>query len=168
LRRHWSEPNGERAGTAPPGSVYAFAPDWKEEQVHRHLAKTRSIMQADGCKGYAKLYDPDPDGSPRLREAACWAHLRRDFHDEWDKTKSAITRVALDRTSALHDIEREITGRPADIRLAARQKYSSPKVAAGPVAVWCRSFDSVMYSKGDDSWAQEEQTNFVRTRFELH
>ena len=32
----------------------------------------------------------------------------------------------------------------------------------GPVAVWCRSCDSVMCSKGDDSWAQEEQTNFAK------
>jgi transposase len=130
------------AGASPPGSVYAFAPDWKEEHVHRHLAKTRGILQADGYKGYAKLYDPDPDGTPRLRGEedqrafrgkarptnACWAHLRRDFHDEWDKTKSAIAREALDRIGALYDIEREITGQPAEIRLAARQKHSAPKV----------------------------------------
>lgn len=56
-----------------------------------------------------------------MREAACWAHLRRDFHDEWSRTKSAITREAPARIGALYDIEREITGRPADIRLAARQ-----------------------------------------------
>ena len=58
------------------------------------------------------------------------AHLRRDFHDEWDKTKSAIAREALDCISTLYDIEREITGRPADIRLATRQKHSALKVAA--------------------------------------
>lgn len=33
----------------------------------------------------------------RLREAACWAHLRRDFHDFWASTKSEIAREALDR-----------------------------------------------------------------------
>lgn len=26
------------AGASPPGAVYTFAPDWKEEHVHRHLA----------------------------------------------------------------------------------------------------------------------------------
>ena len=83
------------AGTAPPGAVYRFAPDWKQEHVHSHLARTRGILQADGYKGYAKLYDPDPDGTPRLQEASCWAHLRRDFHDEWDKTKSTIAREAV-------------------------------------------------------------------------
>ena len=31
------------AGAAPPGAVYTFAPDWKEEHVHRHLANTRGM-----------------------------------------------------------------------------------------------------------------------------
>jgi len=147
--RIWAYIRDQRpwAGTSPPGAVYAFAPDWKEEHVHRHLAKTRGILQADGYKGYAKLYDPDPDGTPRLREAACWAHLRRDFHDEWDKTKSAIAREALDRIGALYDIEREITGRPADIRLAARQTHSASKVAA--FFAWAESQLSLIPGKGD-------------------
>ncbi|MCH8467693.1 MAG: AI-2E family transporter [Roseinatronobacter sp.] len=38
----------------------------------------------------------------------------------------------------------------------------------GPVAVWCRSFDSVMCNKGDEPWAQEERKNFEKTRCELH
>ncbi|MEQ8375739.1 MAG: IS66 family transposase [Roseibium aggregatum] len=147
--RIWAYIRDQRpwAGTAPPGAVYVFAPDWKEEHVHRHLAKTRGILQADGYKGYAKLYDPDPDGSPRLREAACWAHLRRDFHDEWDKTKSAIAREALDRIGALYDIEREINGCPANIRLAARQKHSAPKVAA--FFDWSESQLTLIPGKGD-------------------
>lgn len=147
--RIWAYVRDQRpwAGTSPPGAVYAFAPDWKEEHVHRHLAKTRGILQADGYKGYAKLYGPDPDGTPRLREAACWAHLRRDFHDEWDKTKSAIAREALDRIGALYDIEREITGHPADIRLAARQKHSAPKVAA--FFAWSESQLTLIPGKGD-------------------
>lgn len=147
--RIWAYIRDQRpwAGTAPPGAVYDFAPDWKEEHVHRNLANTRGILQADGYKGYAKLYDPDPDGTPRLREAACWAHLRRDFHDEWDKTKSAIAREALDRIGALYDIEREITGRPAEIRLAARQTHSAPKVAA--FFAWAERQLALIPGKGD-------------------
>jgi transposase len=135
------------AGTAPPGAVYRFAPDWKQEHVHSHLARTRGILQADGYKGYAKLYDPAPDGTPRLQEASYWAHLRRDFHDEWDKTKSAIAREALDRIGALYDIEREINGQPADIRLAARQKHSAPKVEA--FFAWSESQLTRIPGKGD-------------------
>jgi len=38
----------------------------------------------------------------------------------------------------------------------------------GPVAVWCRSYDSVMCSKEDEPWAQEERKNFEKTRCEWH
>jgi transposase len=68
------------AGASPLGAVYRFAPNWKEEHVLSHLADARGILQADGYKGYAKLYKPGPDGVTRLREAACWAHLRRARH----------------------------------------------------------------------------------------
>ena len=60
-------------GASPPGAVYRFAADWKEEHVLGHLADARGILQADGYKGYAKLYAPEPDGTQRLREAACWS-----------------------------------------------------------------------------------------------
>lgn len=65
-----------------------------------------------------------------MREAACWAHLRRDFHDFWVSTKSEIAREALDRIGNIYDIERDINKQPADVRHATRQKLSQPKVAA--------------------------------------
>jgi len=34
----------------------------------------------------------------------------------------------------------------------------------GPVTVWCRSFDHVMCSKGDEPWAQAGRMNFARMR----
>ena len=34
----------------------------------------------------------------------------------------------------------------------------------GLVTVWCRSFDSVMCSKGDEVWAQSGRMNFARMR----
>jgi transposase len=80
----------------------------------------------DGYKGYAKLDAPERGGVPRLREAACWAHLRRAFHVFWASNKSEIAREALDRIGKLYDIERDINGQPADVRHAARQKYSLP------------------------------------------
>jgi transposase len=130
--RVWTYVRDQRpwAGAAPPGAVYRFAPDWKEEHVRTHLQKTEGILQADGYKGYAKLYDPGPDGAVQLREAACWAHLRRDFHDVWTSTGSAIAREALDRIGALYDIERSISGQPAEVRRTVRQEQSKPKVEA--------------------------------------
>ncbi len=130
--RIWAYVRDQRpwSGTAPPGAVYQFAPDWKEEHVLAHLGETSGILQADGYKGYAKLYATDLSGKSQFREAACWAHLRRDFHDVWTTTKSEIAREALDRNGALYDIEREISGKPAELRLAVRQKESKPKVDA--------------------------------------
>jgi transposase len=130
--RIWAYVRDQRpwAGVAPPGAVYRFASNWKEEHVLSHLANARGILQADGYKVYAKLYEPQPDGVPRLREAACWAHLRRDFHDFWTSTKSEIAREALDRIGKLYDVERNINGQSADVRHAARQKLSQPKVTA--------------------------------------
>jgi transposase len=102
----------------------------KKKHVLAHLANARGILQADGYKGYAKLYLPEPDGTQRLREATCWAHLRCDFHDVWKSTKSEIAREALDRIGKLYDIDRDINGQPADVRHATRQKLIQPKVAA--------------------------------------
>jgi transposase len=135
------------AGTAPPGAVCYFAPDWKEDHVHEHLKQTRGILQADGYKGYAKLYEPEPDGTAWFQEAACWAHLRRDFRHIWTATKSEIAREALDRIRALYDAEREITGQPADLRLAARRKHSRPKDEA--FFAWSEQQLSCIPGKGD-------------------
>ena len=147
--RIWAYVRDQRpwAGTAPPGAVYAFAPDWKEDHVRHHLRNTSGILQADGYKGYAKLYAAAVDGKTRFREAACWAHLRRDFHDVWTETKSEIAREALDRIGALYDIEREITGRPADVRLSVRQQHSKPKVEA--FRVWAEQQLARIPGKGN-------------------
>jgi transposase len=147
--RIWAYVRDQRpwAGKAPPGAVYRFAPDWKEEHVREHLGRARGILQADGYKGYAKLYASTPDSAAPLREAACWAHLRRDFHDVWSATKSEIAREALDRIGALYDIERTITGQPAEIRLAARQEHSKPKVEA--FRAWAEQQLTRIPGKGD-------------------
>jgi len=147
--RVWAYVRDQRpwAGAAPPGAVYRFAPDWKEEHVREHLQKTEGILQADGYKGFAKLYDPGPDGAVQLREAACWAHLRRDFHDVWTSTGSAIAREALDRIGALYDIERSISGQPAEVRRAVRQEQSQPKVEA--FRTWAEQQLTRIPGKGD-------------------
>ena len=69
------------------------------------------------------------------------------IHGEWDKTNSTIARKALDRIGALHHIERVITGRSADSRLAARQKHCAPKVAA--FFAWSGSQLALTPGKGD-------------------
>ena len=130
--RIWAYVRDQRPwlGPKPPAVVYKFATDWKESHVLEHLSKARGILQADAYKGYAKLYQPEPDGSTRFKEAACWAHLRRDFHDVYDLTKSEIAREALDRIGALYDVERKIAGQSAEQRNALRQQHTAPRVEA--------------------------------------
>lgn len=134
-------------GRAPPGVVYRYAPNWKAEHVQNHLCNASGILQADAYKGYSKLYEPDAAGKPRFREAACFAHWRRDFHDIWKANKSSIAREALDRIGQLYDIEREIVGKPADVRRAVRQEHSKPKLDA--LRVWAEMQLTRIPVKGD-------------------
>ncbi|MEL6885312.1 MAG: IS66 family transposase [Pseudomonadota bacterium] len=130
--RIWTYVRDQRpwAGQAPPGAIYYFSPDRKGEHPRKHLADSAGILQADAYSGFKTLYEPRDDGSVQFREAACWAHLRRDFHDVWTGTKSEIAKKALDQIGKLYDIEREIKGLPAETRHAIRQEKSKPKVDA--------------------------------------
>jgi len=130
--RIWNYVRDQRpwVGQAPPGAVYYFSPDRKGEHPRKHLANSAGILQADAYTGFKALYEKRADGSAQFREAACWAHLRRDFHDIWTANKSEIAKEALDRIGQFYDIEREIKGMPADERLAVRQQKTKPKVDA--------------------------------------
>ena len=117
-------------GTAPPGAVYYFSPDRKGEHPRKHLASSRGILQADAYTGFKELYERRADGTAQFQEAACWAHLRRDFHDVWTSDKSGIAKEALDRIGKIYDIERQIAGQPAEVRRAVRQEKTKPQIDA--------------------------------------
>lgn len=136
-------------GTDPPAAAYYFSPDRKGEHPQRHLARFGGILQADAYGGFAKLYEPTLSAAqPRVREAACWAHLRRDFHhDVWKATGSTIARDALERIGRLYDIEREIAGQPAERRRDVRQARSRPQVDA--FRSWCERQLAGLPGKGD-------------------
>ncbi len=135
------------AGSDPPAAAYWFSPDHKGEHPREHLADFHGILQADAYKGFSKLYEPGPDGVARVREAACWAHLRRDFHDVWKATGSPIAREALERIGALYDIEAAINGQPRDVRHAVRQRESRPRVET--FRLWCERQLTLIPGKGD-------------------
>ncbi len=124
------------AGSDPPAAAYFFSPDRKSEHPQDHLTGFSGVLQADAYAGFKKLYEPDPKtGEPRIVEAACWAHLRRDFNDVFKATGSEIAKQALERIGKLYDIERAITGEKANVRKRIRQKMSAPIAAA--FKVWC-------------------------------
>ena len=134
-------------GRDPPGVAYYFSPDRKGEHPRGHLAGFAGVLQADAYGGFAKLYEAGADGVPRIREAACWAHLRRDFHDLWKATGSPLAREALERIGRLYDIEREIAGRPAERRREVRQARSRPEAEA--FRAWCQGQLARIPGKGD-------------------
>lgn len=134
-------------GTDPPAIAYYFSPDRKGEHPRLHLAGFQGVLQADAYAGFRKLYEAAGDGPARIREAACWAHLRRDFHDVWKGTGSPIAKEALDQIGALYDIERQITGQAALRRQEVRQARSGPRAEA--FRAWCEGQLARIPGKGE-------------------
>jgi transposase len=101
---------------APPAVWFTYSEDRKGEHPKLHLSKFSGILQADGYAGFHHLYE-----GGKIQEAACWAHVRRKFYDIHVANGSAIASEAVKRIGAVYDIEREIRGKPADLRREIRQ-----------------------------------------------
>lgn len=125
--RFWTYVRDERpsAGQAAPATWFAYSPDRKGIHPRRHLDGFAGVLQADAYSGLSKIYE-----GGEVKEASCWAHVRRYFFDIHEAQKSPIAAEALDRIAALYAIEKDIRGRPADQRLAARRARSRPLLDA--------------------------------------
>ncbi len=147
--RIWTYVRDDRpwAGPAPPAIAYYFSPDRKGIRPQEHLKDFAGILQADAYAGFQELYKPDPAGKVRIIEAACWAHLRREFHDLWTSQKLDLAKEALDQIGALYDIEREIHGLSAEERRSIRRSKSKPIVEA--FETWARAQLNAISRKGD-------------------
>jgi transposase len=117
--RMWTYVRDDRpAGSSePPAVTFYYAPDRKGERPWVHLAQFRGIFQADGFGGFNRLYR---DG--QIVEAACWAHVRRNFFEIERHNASPVAQEALHRIAALYAIETRIRGKPPDERRAVRQR----------------------------------------------
>ena len=111
------------AGRDEPAAVFfRYSPDRKGVHPQTHLQSFQGILQADGYAGFHHLY------GEQIREAACWAHVRRKFYDLHQATKSPIAFEAMQRIAALYAIESEIRGQTVDIRQAQRQARAGPLI----------------------------------------
>ena len=121
--RLWAYVRDERpwAGPAPPAVLYRYSPNRKGEHPRMHLAGFQGALQADGYAGFDGLYQDS-----RVVEAACWAHVRRRFHDLHITGTAPLATEAVQRIATLYQIERDITGKPAPERTAARQARAGP------------------------------------------
>jgi transposase len=108
---------------APPAVWFTYSEDRKGEHPRQHLSKFTGILQADGYAGFHHLYE-----GGRIVEAACWAHVRRKFHDIQVANGSATAAEAIERIGALYGIEREIRGKPVNLRHEVRQARARPLV----------------------------------------
>jgi transposase len=128
--RLWTYVRDDRpAGSAEPPAVwFAYSPDRKSERPNDHLRTFRGTLQADAFAGFNRLYEKGV-----IVEAACWAHVRRKFHDLYEAHASPIAKEALERIAALYGIEKEIRGRPTR-RKATGSKCTSA-ATAGIIAV---------------------------------
>ncbi len=123
IARIWTYVRDERswAGSTLPAVWFRYTPDRKGIHPRTHLADFSGALHADGYAGFEQLYE-----SGRIRELACWAHVRRKFFDLYEATQSPIAQEALDRIGALYGIEGEIRGRPPDERATIRHARAGP------------------------------------------
>ena len=121
--RLWTYVRDDRpaGSTEAPAVWFAYSPDRKSEHPADHLANFRGTLQADGFAGFNRLYEKG-----EIVEAACWAHVRRKFHDLFEAHASPIAKEALERIAALYGIEKEIRGRPPDERREIRNARARP------------------------------------------
>jgi transposase len=121
--RLWTYVRDDRpAGSADAPAVwFQYSPDRKGERPLAHLKHFAGVLQADGYAGFERIY-----ARGDVLEAACWAHVRRKFHDLHVANQAPIATEALIRIGALYAIEAEIRGRRPDQRQAARQARAGP------------------------------------------
>ena len=131
--RLWTYVRDDRpAGdTTPPGVWFAYSPDRKGEHPQGHLRHFAGTLQADAYAGFDQVYE-----TGRIREAACWAHVRRKFYDLQVAHKSPVAQEALERIAALYAIEKEIRGRPPDERREIRQTRARPLLESLHASGW--------------------------------
>ena len=142
--RLWTYVRDDRpAGSEAPAAVwFAYSPDRKGERPAKHLETYAGILQADGYAGFNKLYE-----TGCIVEAACWAHVRRKFHDLYQAHRSPIAKEALERIAQLYGIEQEIRGRSPAERQEVRQTRSRPLLEA--MHAWWKATLSKLSPKSD-------------------
>ena len=142
IARLWNYVRDDRpfGGPAPPTVLYYYSRNRKGEHPRAHLAHYTGILQVDRYAGFNDMFKSGWADKPMTR-ANYWAHSRRKFFELADidtqlKRKSKDAKLvisplafeAVQRIDLIFDIEREINGRAADVRLAVRRERIAPLV----------------------------------------
>jgi transposase len=130
----------------PPAAWFAYTPDRKGEHPQAHLSDFRGMLQADAYAGFDAIYEA---GS--IREAACWAHVRRKFYDLQVAHKSPVAEEALRRIAELYAIEADLRGRKPAERRQIRSERSRPLLES--LKQWLEETLEKLSRKSDTSLA---------------
>ena len=135
--RLWTYVRDDRpfAGPDPPAAVFCYSRNRKRRAPRSASCRVRRILQADAYAGFGDLYDGRRKPGP-ITEAACWSHGRRHFFELADLRKAPLAVEAVRRIDAIFAIEREINGRSAAERVAARQERIVPLIAELEKWMW--------------------------------
>ncbi len=140
-------------GPAPPAAVYRYSSGRGEEHPRAHLKDFTGFLQADGYAGFNALYRPQADGTARIIELACLAHVRRKFHDivAAAEGKAPVAHEALERIAALYAVEAKIRGQPAAERQRVRQ--AEARVVMSDLKTWMEGRLELLDGKSDTAQA---------------
>jgi len=109
--------------TDAPAVWFSYSPDRKGKWPEEHLSGYSGTLQADGYAGYKALYAKED-----IHEAACWAHVRRKFYDIDQVQPDSFAAEVLEAIADLYVIEKQIKGKPPDLRLIIRQEQAKPRL----------------------------------------
>lgn len=142
--RLWTYVRDERGwdSKAPPAVFFRYSPDRKGERPRVHLSNFKGVLHADGYAGFEGLY-----AKGTITQAACWAHVRRKFHDVMTAGSSAIAEQALHRIGALYKIEEEIRGRVPNERATVRGARAGPLL--DDLKAWLTATKSKLSAKSE-------------------
>ena len=108
-------------------AVFEFSDNWKADVPQAFLETFHGYIQADGYKGYDKLFEKGSAAVAVRLEVGCWSHARR----KWVKAKGSSPRTAnqaLDMLGQLFAIEKVCNEHvlSPDQRRYVRQDQSAP------------------------------------------
>jgi transposase len=117
-------------GQGPPIVLFHYAPGRGGAYAERFLQGFGGqFLQVDAYEGYDRLTRLERPQGPWML-VHCWSHLRRRFVKLARNTKSPIAEAAVRQIATLYAVEATVRGMTPQARLAARQQYSTPIIAA--------------------------------------
>lgn len=116
-----------RAGPGPRATVFSYDPTRAGKVARRLLDGFQGIAVTDGYGGYNGL------AKSGITRAACWAHVRRKFHEavtiEGKESTATVAHRMMALIRRLYSIEREQATNTPDERLTRRHEASSRVIA---------------------------------------